>query len=62
MLGWARREPKAEEAGLGQVGVHPPAAWRPRLLRPRGQEPGDRARELLPLQLGCLCLPWWLWC
>lgn len=59
MLGWARREPKAEEAGLGRLGCTRRPPGDPDCYDP-GQEPGDRARELLPLQLGCLCLPWCL--
>lgn len=45
VLGWARREPKAEEAGLGRLGCTRWPPGDPRLLRPRAKagRPGPGA-------------------
>jgi hypothetical protein len=55
VLGWARREPKAAEAGPGRLGS---TRWPPGDpdCHDLGRGPGGRGPELLPSQLVCVCV------
>lgn len=57
VLGWARREPKAAEAGPGRLGSTRRLPGDPDCHDP-GREPSGRGRELLPSQLGRVCSLW----